>query len=121
MTTGKKSLGAWGENLAIKFLLKQGDVLVARNYRTRFGELDVITRRGGITVFTEVKTRRSDTYGFPETGITGTKQRHLIQSAQAYLAAHPEHDGHWQIDVIAIRPAAGLPPEIVHFENAVTG
>jgi putative endonuclease len=72
-------------------------------------------------VFTEEKTRRSDAFGLPEESITPAKQRHLIHSAHAYLAQHPEHDGDWQIDVIDVRPAAGLAPEIVHFENAVTG
>jgi putative endonuclease len=119
MSTQRQSLGAWGESLALRYLLEQGDVLLTRNYRTRYGELDLVTRRGDTIVFTEVKTRRSDAYGYPETGITRTKQQHLIRSAQAYLAAHPENDD-WQIDVIAVRPAAGLPPEIVHFQNAVT-
>ena len=121
MPTKRQSLGAWGETLALKYLVQQGDVLVSRNYRTRYGELDLVTRRRGTTVFTEVKTRRTDAYGPPEAGVTYSKARHLIASAQAYLQAHPEHDGDWQIDVIAVRPAAGLPPEIVHFKNAVTG
>ena len=121
MVTKRQRLGAWGEALALSFLLKKGDQLLARNVRTRFGELDLVTRRGNTTVFTEVKTRRSGSYGPPETGITASKQQHLIESALAYLGAHPEHDADWQIDVIAIRSASGLRPEIVLFENAVTG
>jgi putative endonuclease len=110
MPTKRQSLGAWGETIALKFLVRRGDILIARNYRTRYGELDLITDRRGTTVFTEVKTRRSDAFGLPEESI-----------AHAYLAQHPEHDGDWQIDVIAVRPADGLLPEITHFENAVTG
>jgi putative endonuclease len=121
MSTKRQSLGAWGETIALKFLILRGDILITRNYRTRYGELDLVTRRGDAIVFTEVKTRRTDAFGHPETGVTPAKQRRLIGSAQAYLAQHPEHDGDWQIDVIAVRPAAGLAPEIVHFENAVTG
>jgi putative endonuclease len=121
MPTKRQSLGAWGETLALKFLTRRGDILITRNYRTRYGELDLVTRRGDAIVFTEVKTRRTDAYGLPETAVTESKQRRLVESALTYLAAHPEHDGDWQIDVIAVRPAAGLAPEIVHFENAVTG
>lgn len=105
----------------MKYLLKRGDVLLVRNVRTGHGELDLVTRRGELIVFVEVKTRRSDAFGSPEAAVTPAKQRNLIHSAQAFLLDHPELDGDWQIDVIAIRPSGGQDPEIVHIENAVTG
>lgn len=121
MPDTRQSLGAWGEQIALRFLLDKGDRLLGRNVRTAFGELDLITERRSTIVFTEVKTRRSDAFGMPEESITAAKHTHLLRSAQAYLGDHPELDSAWQIDVIAIRKQAGLRPQIVHFENALPG
>jgi putative endonuclease len=121
MPNQRKALGDWGEAVALKYLLEKGDRLLARNIRTKYGELDLITRRRGIIVFTEVKTRRSDAFGSPEESITPRKQKHLIDSAHAYLEGHPDHKGDWQIDVIAVRRSGDRPPHITHLENAVSG
>ena len=121
MPDQRQSLGAWGERIAVNFLREKGDRLLARNVRTAFGELDLVTRRGHCTVFVEVKTRRSDAFGFPEESVTSSKFARVAKSALVFLNANPEFDGDWQIDVIAIRISAGLPPQITHFENAFTG
>ena len=121
MPDQRQSLGAWGEKIALNFLLDKGDRLLARNVRTAYGELDLVTRRGNRTVFVEVKTRRTNAYGLPEESVTAAKFARVSNSALAFLTANPEFDGDWQIDVIAIRISAGLPPQIAHFENAYTG
>lgn len=121
MPTPRQTLGTWGETLAAAYLTRQGYTLLERNARTPHGELDLVTRQGEVTVFIEVKTRSSPAYGPPETAITPTKQAHLLASAQTYLQTHPELDGDYRIDVLAIRRREGMEPEIVHFENAVGG
>jgi len=125
----RQSLGRKGESLAAEYLLARGFQILARNYRSAYGEIDLIVLQpagspasgGPVLVFVEVKTRSSDAYGFPEESITPSKQVHLIQSAQAYLQEHPQREGDWRIDVIAVRMGrAGKQAEIKHFENAVS-
>jgi putative endonuclease len=124
----RQSLGRRGEALAAEYLLAKGYQILERNFRSPYGEIDLIVSQpaadsgenGPLLVFVEVKTRSSNAYGYPEESVTASKQIHLIRSAQAYLQAHPEHTGDWRIDVIAVRTGrAGGQAEIKHFENAV--
>jgi putative endonuclease len=116
----KKELGRWGEELAETFLVQKGFKIVGKNVRTRYGEIDLIARDGKTTVFVEVKTRSSDAFGLPETGITFQKKTHMLNTARAYMQTHSEWEGEWRMDVIAImKQPANTPPEIVHFENVL--
>ncbi len=119
MTNTRQRLGHWGETLAANYLTEKGYLLLERNARTPHGEIDLVTRRGDVTVFVEVKTRSSTVFGNPENAITPLKKAHLLAAAEAYLQQHPELDGDWQIDVIAIHRPQNAPVEIIHFENAV--
>jgi putative endonuclease len=123
-------LGRWGETQAAHFLEERGYLILERNARTPYGEIDLVAQRleeeagyeGAtlVTVFVEVKTRTTTTFGLPEEAITARKREHLIAAAQSYLQNHPELGGDWRIDVIAIqRYRAAAPPAIYHFENAV--
>ena len=95
--------------------------ILARNLRTPYGEIDLVAQTEGSLVFVEVKTRSTDDYGHPETSITPQKREHLIASAQAYMQESPDPVSNWRIDVIAIRKLKSTsPPEIIHFENAIT-
>ncbi len=122
MTNHRQSLGRWGESLAADYLTRRGYRLLDRNARTAHGELDLVIQQPSpsVVIFVEVKARSSRTFGRPEESITPRKQAHLLAAAQAYLQSHPELDGDWRIDVIAIERRAGQPPEIIHFENAVS-
>lgn len=114
------SLGAWGEAQARDFLLRQGYTLLAGNWRSPEGELDLIAEVDGTLVFVEVKTRRTAAFGAPEEAISPRKIRHLIRSAAAYLEAHTTGDRAWRIDVIAI--TAGPGPRVIrleHFADAI--
>lgn len=118
--THKQRIGRWGEDIAVEFLVGKGLKLIARNARTRHGELDLVMLDGGGLVFVEVKTRTNNAFGFPEEAITYRKREHLLLSADAYLQAHTELPDEWRIDVIAIRGKPSLPnPEIEWFQNAV--
>ncbi len=127
----RQRLAVWGEDLACAYLVSQGYRLFARNVRTPYGEIDLIVRGsgssetpsepGGLTVFVEVKTRSSTAFGNPEQAVTASKRAHLLAAAQEFMRLHPELEGGWRVDVIAIlRAREGEPPEICHFENAVT-
>ena len=124
MKTPRQSLGQWGEALAARHLIGQGYTILDRNVRTPYGEIDLvvchITRGCPATVFVEVKTRASANLGLPEISITPRKQAHLLNAAQYYLQNHPELEGDWRVDAIAIRRYPDHPPEIVHFENVLT-
>jgi putative endonuclease len=111
-------IGKWGEQAAAEFLLQRGYVIIAQNYRTPYGEIDVIARQGDITIFIEVKTRTSNKMGLPEESITARKRQHMLSAAAHYAAASEIE--HWQIDVISIEGNPGLQPNIIHFENAIT-
>lgn len=78
--------GRHAENLAALFLQQQGLKLVARNYRCRFGEIDLIAREGNTLVFVEVRMRASDRFGGAAASITAGKRRKLLRTARHYLA-----------------------------------
>jgi putative endonuclease len=113
-------LGRWGEELASHYLELQGYQLIARNYRTSFGEIDLILQRDETTVFVEVKTRSGMGFGFPEEAITPTKRLHLLNAIQFFWQSSQQPEGIWRVDVVAVigRPG-GVEPQIEHFENAI--
>ncbi len=118
--TGRnQKLGSWGESVALAYLEGKGYQLVQRNYRTRFGEIDLILKKDDLTVFVEVKTRSGLGFGFPEEAVTANKQAHLLEAIQAYWL-NINQEGAWQVDVVAVigRPG-GAAPQIAHFENAI--
>lgn len=97
----KQQLGARGERRAERYLANLGYGFVAANYRTRFGEIDLIMRDGDTLVFVEVKTRRARHQGYPEEAVTWFKLRHTVKAAEAYCIAQ-KYKGNWRIDVVGI-------------------
>ncbi|KQZ79872.1 hypothetical protein ASD55_04095 [Rhodanobacter sp. Root561] len=79
------------EQRACGELERAGLKLLARNYTTRHGELDLVMRDGGTVVFVEVRYRKSASHGDAATSVTAAKQGKLILAAQHWLAAHPQH------------------------------
>jgi putative endonuclease len=102
MKKGNKSLGRWGEELAMHWLIDQGLELVIKSYRTPHGEIDLIMKDQGQIVFIEVKTRTTTKLGFPEDAITFKKFSHIVDSASYYFQQSPGLAEDWRIDVIAI-------------------
>ncbi|MBA4398776.1 MAG: YraN family protein [Chloroflexi bacterium] len=116
----RQRFGAWGERQAEAYLLEHGLILLDRNYRTPYGELDLVMSQDGQLVFVEVKTRSNDKFGLPEESVTATKKEHLLMASQQYLADHPELPADWRVDVVSIRVRSGRDrPEITWFENAL--
>jgi putative endonuclease len=80
------SSGAQAEALAAAFLQARGLAIVARNVRSRFGEIDLVARDGDTLVFVEVRLRRSSRYGGAGESITAAKRARLVAAAETYLA-----------------------------------
>jgi len=96
------AVGKTGEEIAIQFLLQQGYQVLERNYRCRFGEIDLIARDGSTLAFIEVKTRRSQKFGPAAAAVTLEKQRHLVKASQIYLTRTRKTDELCRFDVVAI-------------------
>ncbi len=80
----KKVLGKKGEDLVAKYLKKQGCKILRRNYRTPFGEADIIAKDKDEIAFIEVKTRTTDNYGLPSEGVGRDKQRRYKKIAECF-------------------------------------
>lgn len=96
-------LGRDGEDLAADWYRTNGFTVVDRNWRTTFGEIDIVALRGSTLVVSEVKTRRRGDFGSPALAVGVAKQRRLRRLAAAWLREHP-HRGYYDVrfDVVAI-------------------
>lgn len=115
-----ESLGSWGEQTAEDHLRSLGYAILARNWHSAEGELDVIAEQHETLVFVEVKARASDAFGPPEAAITKGKQKRLQRAAWRYLESVDRLEAPWRIDVIAIERAdSGGVARLEHYVNAV--
>jgi putative endonuclease len=112
-----KELGKQGEEIAAKYLQQEGYRILSRNFRSRFGELDIICTRDQAIVFVEVKTRRSTSFGTPEESITRSKKEHIRKVALIYLESYSQAFREIRFDVIAII-MEGNKPRINHLMAA---
>ena len=109
-----------GEDHARRHLEGKGYSISATNYRSRWGEVDIVARLGEEIIFVEVKTRRGAAFGTPEESITATKSQRLIATAQDYLQKNDLEQASWRIDVVSVHlDEAGKLLEVSHLENAV--
>ncbi|MBX3437865.1 MAG: YraN family protein [Planctomycetaceae bacterium] len=111
-------LGDRGERAAAKFLRRQGYRILARQSRSRIGEIDLIALDGGTLVFVEVKTRSSHAAGHPSEAITLAKQKQLTRAALAWLKRRRLLEQRGRFDVVAITWNDSGPPQIEHYINA---
>ena len=109
MTRARQQLGKSGEDLAVEELERRGYAILARRYRTRHGEIDVVARDGETTVFVEVKARTTGEFGLAAEAVTPWKQRRLVSMATDYLARHRLAGRPCRFDVVAIDAAEGAP------------
>ena len=106
----QKETGALGEQAAAEYLLGKGYELLARNWHCRWGELDLVARKGQILAFVEVKTRRPGAMVSPLEAVNRTKRRKVIRSAQAYLMELGETELQPRFDVAAVTVFPGAIP-----------
>lgn len=102
--------------MARRYLLRKGHEIVERNYRTRRGELDLVSRLGETLVIVEVKLRRTTTHGDPLEAVTPRKQRQIRLMTEEYLAEKAPDFTDLRFDVVGILLAGE--PRITHVEDA---
>lgn len=101
--TNKQKVGQIGENVACKFLEKHGYKIIDRNYRKKWGEIDIIARKDNILHFVEVKTVSRVTEYDPEENVHPWKIKRLGRAIRTYLLGNNVSDEtEWQIDVLAV-------------------
>jgi putative endonuclease len=115
-TWTRAEIGELGEQLAVEHLVAQGLIVLDRNWRCRYGELDVVAVDSATrtAVFVEVKTRTTDLFGGVAQAVPPDKVRRLRRLAGLWLASH---DGGWaavRIDVVGVRIGRRRRPEITH-------
>ncbi len=112
------SLGKAGEDCACRELERRGYAILARRYRSRFGEIDIVSRDGETVVFVEVKARTSSRYGEPAEAVTLHKQARMTAIAEDYLARHRLRRACCRFDVVAISFGERGQPVVEVFQNA---
>jgi len=98
----KKELGKKGEELALRFLKRNGYKIIERNYVCKMGEMDIIAQEKDTLVFVEVKTRTSMVFGPPQLAVNPTKQMQLSKVALNFLKEKKREDVKARFDVVAI-------------------
>lgn len=102
MTLYKKNLGKQGEDIAVKYLTENNYVIVERNFRSKFGELDIVAEKNHKIYFIEVKTRSNLDKGLPHEAITKHKIHQLYKAATYFLLQHDYRKFKYTIGVISI-------------------
>jgi len=112
-----REAGRRGEGIAARYLESHGWRILARGYRVRVGEIDLVAARGGVLVFVEVKTRRNPILDDGRGAVDGAKQRRLTQAAGLFLARRRLGHMPCRFDVILIT-GGEAEWDIVHIEGA---
>lgn len=115
----KKQTGKTGESFAATFLQQKGYRIIARNFRSRFGEIDLIATHSNRLIFIEVKARHSNLFGQPQEAVGPHKIAAITTTGELFISTHVGLPQQLQIDVIAIDMSC-VPAKITHLEN-VTG
>jgi putative endonuclease len=118
MTDVRKTTGALGEERAAAFLALQGYVILAKNFRARTGEVDIIAEDRETLVFVEVKTRRGEAYGRPEEAVDYRKQRRIIAAARWYVHRYNCADRDCRFDVVAVELDGSKDGRLTHIQHA---
>lgn len=122
MVDPRSVLGADGERAALDAYRRRGFSLVARNWRCRLGEIDLVVRRGSLLVFCEVKTRRASRHGPGFDAVDARKRRKVRALAELFLATRPVGEVDVRFDVASVwagrRPASRPGLEVEIFEDA---
>jgi putative endonuclease len=117
MSDNRIALGKSGEDLACRELERRGYAIVARRYRRRGGELDIVARDGDTTVFVEVKTRHGHRFGAAGEAVHRLKRRRMMHLALDYVMRHRLADSPCRFDVVSIHMEEGRTVVDV-FQNA---
>lgn len=118
MSKARLALGKWGEQQAVLYLRKQGLKILACNYRTPVGEIDIVASSKKELLFIEVKTRRGTGFGLPQEAVGVRKQQQIIRTAQWYMQREKPGKLQPRFDVVAILCQSDERFSIEHLPNA---
>lgn len=110
--------GQYGESLAASHYRAAGYEIVAQNYRTRQGEIDLIASKNGMIVFIEVKTRSGHTMVAPREWVDANKQRKIILAARQFLSTLKNPEPPVRFDVVEVILQKSASPQVICIENA---
>jgi len=114
----KDELGRRGEDLAADYLRRQGLVVLSRNWRCRFGEVDLVATDRSQLVVCEVKTRSGTRFGVPAEAVTARKAARIRRVTQAWLAVNQVYWVEIRFDVLAVLAEPGRPVTVQHYPAA---
>jgi len=116
---GSRALGHAGEAAAARYLEGEGYVVVARNFRARGGEADLVVTRGGFVHAVEVKSRSGRSFGTPAEAVTPKKARRVIRAGRTYCRAKGISLAKLRCDVIAVEATPDGKLTVRHYPNAL--
>ena len=102
MNCFNKNIGFYGENLACEYLKNLNYKILAKNYKNKLGEIDIISKYNDTIIFTEVKSRYTNSYGSPMESVTYYKQKQIIKVSSYYILTNKLHNHNIRYDVIEI-------------------
>ncbi|MBI2633570.1 MAG: YraN family protein [Parcubacteria group bacterium] len=117
MITTRRSTGDEGEDIAVAYLKKQKYAIRERNFRTRFGEIDIVAEKDGLFIFVEVKTKTSALFGTPEEEFTTAKQKRMRRAIVSYIYEKKIYDARWRVELVAIEIKKDGSYEIRHHKE----
>jgi len=117
MTLYRNNLGKNGEEIAVEYLKSLEYQIITRNFRCRFGEIDIIAYKDHTYIFVEVKTRKSLSFGRPAEAINRTKKNHLLNVAHFFIQYRRLNGCNFRFDAIEIITIPNI--EINHLENII--
>jgi putative endonuclease len=116
-TDRRQTLGKLGEDFACAELSRRGYTILARRYRTKYGEIDIVARDGSTIVIVEVKTREGRVFGEGAEAVTFAKQRRMLRMGTDYLLRRKLADQPCRFDVVDVNIEGGV-PRIEVYRNA---
>lgn len=110
--------GAWGEQVAMEFLVRRGWRIEAHRFRLGHSDLDLVARRDDLVAFIEVKTRGSEGYGAPAESVGWRKRRTLARLAEVWRERHGRPADAYRFDVVEVRVGERGRWSVAHLEDA---
>ncbi|MHB1252543.1 MAG: YraN family protein [Candidatus Humimicrobiaceae bacterium] len=120
MSTNNRSIGQFGEKIAAGFIVNSGNTIICRNYKCKYGEIDIISASKKDIVFTEVKTRQNINYGYPFESVTEGKLKKIKKVSQYFLLnknLFQNHKYNLRFDIISIIISSDLAAAILAQNN----
>jgi putative endonuclease len=114
----RQRLGELGEAVAARALERDGLTVIARRFRLRTGEIDLVAERGDLVVFVEVKTRRGSRYGRPAEAVTRVKRERMARAALVFLSRTRRMERRVRFDVFEVYAGEDGPRRVHHIPDA---